>query len=71
MEPLSDAVCQAANWLKSSVERLSEKGPNEASKADPGTLRQSKRAENGSHGGSWGHATGTSGTFRTVSEGEF
>ena len=27
MDPLADALCGAAKWLKSSVERLSEKGP--------------------------------------------
>ena len=26
MDPLTDAVCQAAKWLKSSVQRPSEKG---------------------------------------------
>jgi hypothetical protein len=26
MDPLADALCCAAKWLKSSVERLSEKG---------------------------------------------
>ena len=25
MEPLTDAICQAAKWLKSSVEKLSKK----------------------------------------------
>ena len=27
MDPLADALCGAPKWLKSSVERLSEKGP--------------------------------------------
>jgi hypothetical protein len=53
------------------LERPSEKGPSEASKAASGIVRRTKRAENGAHGGPQGRAAVASGAFRIVSEGAF
>jgi hypothetical protein len=60
-----------APYAPECVERLSEKGPSEASKAASGIVRRAKRAENGAHGGPQGRAEVASGAFRTVSEGDF
>jgi hypothetical protein len=42
MEPLSAAVCQAAKWLKSSVERLSGKSLCGADRAYFGSAKRPK-----------------------------
>ena len=56
-----------SQMAKVELERLSEKGPSEASKAALGIVRRAKRAENGAHGGPQGRAEVASGAFRTVS----
>jgi hypothetical protein len=45
MDPLADALCGAPKWLKSSVERLSEKGVSDALSVDLAGIRRPKWAE--------------------------
>ena len=71
MKPLSDGVYQAAKWLKSSVERLSEKGYEQRSKRGFGRYREAKMGQKVPVSVALGHAVGYSDPFRTVSEGEF
>jgi len=44
MDPLADALCCAAKWLKSSVEKLSEKGFEQASERGFGQCSVPKSA---------------------------